>query len=91
MRHASEENALTQKCTQKIHANEDRFLMHEYIIACVVGVKWGRGRGNSSRRARRKISSRAGIPLSLFSFSLIFFARKKYTIPQYISKKKVTD
>ena len=75
MRHASEENASTQKCTQKIHANEDRFLMHEYIIACVAGVKWGRGRGNSSPIARRKISSRAGIPLSLFS--LIFFLPEK--------------
>ena len=87
MRHASEEHALTQKC----HANENRFLMHEYIIACVVGVKWGRGRGrgNSSPRARRKISSRAGIPLSLFSFSLIFLPEKNIQFFNIFQKRKL--
>ena len=89
MRHASEEHALTQKCTQKIHANEDRFLMHEYITACVPGVKWGRGRGNSSPRARRKISSRAGIPLSVFSFSLIFLPEKNIQFFNISQKRKL--
>ena len=74
----------------KIHANEDRFLMSTLWPAWQALIGEGEG-GIQAReregRARGKISPRAAIPLSLFSFSLIFCQTKNiYSSSIYYKK-----
>ena len=51
----------------------------------------GKGKGEfKPESAAENLLARRNSPFS-FQFQFNFFARKKYTVLQYISKKKVTD